>query len=197
MGIDLTGGRFCRQPSTGAVDDGAAVAVLLALAHKLHRGELHPGRTSVTLLLTLGEEAQMQGALAYVRDRDSWPLPAYVVNLELLGQNGGYLLWDQDGTALLRLPADADLNRLLAQTVEHVTGKPPARQSLISSDTFAFLRAGIPAATLGSFDRDLYGRGYHSALDNPSRVHPERLAESIEILSCLLSDIDAALGSSQ
>jgi hypothetical protein len=97
MGANLCGGRLIRRPSTGAVDNGAAAAVLMALARRLRHGDLHLDRTSITLLWTVGEEAQLQGALAYVRDREDWPLPVRVVNLEVLGQNGGYLLWEQDG----------------------------------------------------------------------------------------------------
>lgn len=194
VGVNLFGGRFRRRPSTGAVDNGAAVTVLLALARRLHRGDLCLDHTSVTLLLTVGEEAQMQGALAYVRDRKDWPLPACAINLEVLGQNGGYLLWEQDGTAMLRLPADPALNRALEQAVEAVAGERPVQVPVISSDGFAFLRQGLPAATLGSFDLDLGGRGLHSALDDPSRVDPERLAEAVAVLSHLLASMDAGEG---
>jgi hypothetical protein len=215
LGANLAGGRFSRRPSTGAVDNGAAVAVLLALAKRLshrrrtggagleqtprlRRDELGLDHTSITLLFTVGEEAQMQGALAYVRDRgkmeNSWPLPTHVVNLEVLGQNGGYLLWDEDGTAMLRLPTDPALNRALEQAVETVTEARPVRVPAISSDGFAFLRRGIPAATLGSFDLDLGGRGLHSALDDPGRVDPGRLAEAVAVLNCVLADMDAGAG---
>ena len=191
MGANLVGGRFSRRPSTGAVDDGAAVAILLALARQLHRGNLCLDQTAVTLLLTVGEEAQMQGALAYVRDRKDWPAPVSVVNLEVMGQNGGYLLWEEDGTAMLRLPADPALNHALERAVEAVMGERPIRVPTISSDAFAFLRQGIPATTLGSFDLDLGGRGLHSALDSPDRVSPQRLAEAVKIFSHFLEDADS------
>jgi len=139
----------------------------------------------------VGEEAQMQGALAYVRDRKDWPLPTCVVNLEVLGQNGGYWLWEEDGTVMLRMPVDPALNRALELAVEAVTGEQPVREPEISCDAFAFLRRGIAAATLGSFDRDLGGRGFHSALDNPGRVDPGRLAQAVEVLSRFLTDLDA------
>jgi hypothetical protein len=87
MGANLVGGRFSRYPSPGAVDDGTAVAVLLDLAERLHHGSLPLDQTSVTLLFTVGEEAQMLGALAYVRDRKAWALPVRVVNLEIVGQS--------------------------------------------------------------------------------------------------------------
>ena len=196
MGANLFGGRFSRSPSSGAVDDGAAVAILLELAKLLHREAFSLDVTAVTLLFTVGEEAQMQGALAYVDDMQAQDpagasLPACVVNLEVLGQNGGYLLWEQDGTAMVCLPNDAALNAALARAVEAVTGEMPIRAPQLNSDAFAFLRAGIPAATLGSYDRDLGGRGLHSALDSASRVDPARLAEAAEGLCHLLEELDA------
>jgi hypothetical protein len=192
MGANLVGGRFSRRPSTGAVDNGAAVAILLALARRFDRGRVRLHRTSVTLLLTVGEEAQLQGALAYVRDRRDWPASVSVVNLEVMGQNGGYMLWEEDGTAMTGLPTDPALNHALERAVEAVTGERPVRVPTISSDAFAFLRSGLPATTLGSFDMDLGGRGFHSEMDNPDRVSPERLVEAVEILSRFLVDADSA-----
>ena len=192
MGANLVGGRFSRRPSTGAVDNGAAVAALLALARQLHRRELGLEHTAVTLLFTVGEEAQMQGALAYVRDRKEWPLPAQAVNLEVLGQNGGYLLWEEDGTVMQRMAVDPALNRALERAVEAVTGKQPVREKLNSSDACAFLQQGIPAATLGSFDAALGNRGLHSAMDHPGRVDPDRLNEAVVVLGRFLTDLDKA-----
>jgi acetylornithine deacetylase/succinyl-diaminopimelate desuccinylase-like protein len=191
MGANLIGGRFSRNPSTGAVDNGAAAVILLALAQRLQREELILDRVLVTLLFTVGEEAQMQGALAYVRDREHWPVPIAIVNLEVMGQNGGYVVWERDGTAMLSLPTDPFLNQMLAEVVEEVTGDRPIPAPSISSDAFAFLRRSIPATTLGSFDLELGGRGFHSALDSPDRVHPGRLAETVEILGRFLESTDS------
>jgi hypothetical protein len=191
MGAHLAAGRLRRQQSSGAVDNGAAVAVLLDLALRLQRGTIPLEHTAVTLLFTVGEEAQMQGALAYVRDRDDWPLPARVVNLEILGQDGGYLLWVADGTAMLNLDADAELNMALARAVEAVTGAQPTTAPRINSDAFAFLRQGIPAATLGSFDQQLGERELHGPLDCAERVHPARLSQAADLLARFLVDLDS------
>ncbi len=190
MGANLLGGRFSRQPSSGAVDNGAAVAVLLDLARRLHRGSVDLDHTAVTLIFTVGEEAQMQGALAYVGRRTAWPLPTCAINLEVVGQDGGYLLWEEDGTAMQRLPADVNLNRALERAVEVVSGELPVRAPVINSDAFAFLRQGIPAATLGSLDTQMGERGLHSALDAAGRVDPDRLAETTRVLAYLLAEMD-------
>jgi hypothetical protein len=121
MGVNLIGGRFSHRPSTGAVDSGAAVAVLLAVARRLQRGSLH---------------------LA------------------------------------------------LERAAEAVTRERPLRAPTVSSDAFAFLRRGIPATTVGGFDRELGGRGLHSALDHPDRVDLARLAETVDLLTRFLTDLD-------
>ena len=186
MGANLAAGRLRRRPSSGAVDNGGAVVVLLDLARRLQRGEIPLQHTAVTLLFTVGEEAQMQGALAYVRDRDDWPLPVQVVNLEIVGQNGSYALWVEDGTAMRTLDADADLNDALARAVQAETGDRPTFAESINSDAFAFLRRGLPAATLGSLDRELGEADLHGPLDHADRIEPARLAQTADILTHFL-----------
>jgi hypothetical protein len=201
VGANLIGGRLVRQPSTGAVDDGAAVIALMRLGRRIQRRELQLDHTTVTLLLTVGEEAQMQGALAFVRDRyardrDKGACPTQVINLEVVGQNGGYLLWERDGTAMISLPADAALNSILDGGIREVAGTTPALIPQINSDGFAFLHRGIPAATLGSFDLERGGRGLHSAQDSPARVDPARVTETEKILAHVLQVLDAEQGGS-
>jgi Zn-dependent M28 family amino/carboxypeptidase len=172
------------------VDNGAAVAVLLSLAAHLRHGGLRLQNSDVTLLFSVGEEAMMQGALAYVRDRQGWPLPARAINLEILGQNGGYLLWENDGTAMQQWPSDAELNGALEAAIETVAGEQARRERIANTDAFAFLRQGIPAATLGSYDASLGARGLHSADDNPGRVDAARLVQATKVITHLLSELD-------
>jgi hypothetical protein len=190
MGASLAGGRLRRRPSTGAVDNGAAVAALLDLAGRRQRGTLHLDHTSITLLFTAGEEAQMQGALAYVRDRHEWALPTQVVNLEIVGQNGSYLLWSQDGTSMQPVDVDAALNAALARAIEAEAGERPTFHLAINSDAFAFLRQGIPAATLGSLDKELGETGLHGPQDQPGRIDSARLVQTVDIVARLLADFD-------
>lgn len=64
----------------------------------------------------------------------------------------------------------------------------------INSDAFAFLRHGVPATTLGSYDAILGGRGYHSAQDSPERVDPDRLQETVLVLVRFLRELDTKDG---
>jgi hypothetical protein len=63
-----------RKPSQGAVDDGAACAILLGLAEHYHHNPSALQRTRLTVALFSGEEINMQGSRAYVQSRN-WPLP--------------------------------------------------------------------------------------------------------------------------
>ena len=184
LGLHLTLGRVI-TPSQGAVDNGAACAVILKLAERLSKEGVPSPHTRVTLVLFTGEEANMQGSRAYVRSRD-WRLPTRVVNLELLGQDGPYVLWVRDGDAFHRVETPAALRAWVNQAVQEVTGEPAQEEDLINSDAFSFLRQGIPAVTLGTRHSRWGTRGLHRPTDNLSRITLPRLVEHEAVLWRLL-----------
>jgi hypothetical protein len=193
LGLNLTLGRF-RPPSQGAVDNGAACAILLGLVERIRQGAINLTHTRLTLAWFTGEELNMQGSLAYVKSRE-WSLPAQALNLEVMAQDGEYVLWEQDGYSLKLWPCSAEINQAVAQAVQQVTGAAPRFVGPVNSDGGSFLRVGIPASTLGTYDRLQRDRGFHSARDNLDRVVMERLPEAVEILARFIQAID--LGSDQ
>lgn len=180
LGFNMALGRFV-SPSQGAVDNGAACAILLMLADRLARGEVPLAHTWVTVALFTGEEQNMQGSRAYVRSR-AWSLPTMVVNLEMMGQDGPYVLWEHDGNAFRRVPTSPEVNALVRAAVREVTGSAPQVVDLINSDAFSFLSVGLPATVLGTHDRRWGGGGLHRPTDNLNRVAMGRLPEGVEIL---------------
>lgn len=192
LGMHLLLGRLAR-PSSGAVDNGAACAVLLALAERLAAAP--PRRARVTLAIFGGEEVNMQGSAAYVRDSFppalNSPRPAAVV-LELLGQRGPYVVWRRDGNALRTLPASPEMLALLGEAVRAVTGEAPQEELLINSDACSFLAAGVPAAVLGTADPQLGVGGLHGPGDTLDRVDLARLPEHVAVLEELIRRYDAA-----
>lgn len=188
LGLNLSLGRFV-APSLGAVDNGAACAILIGLAQRLARGDPQLGRTRVTLALFAGEEVNMQGSRAYARGRD-WPRPAAALNLETMAQDGDYVLWQRDGNALGSMPTTPGLNAALAGVVREATGCPARFVDLINSDGFSFLSMGIPASVLGTHHRSLGGGGLHRPSDNMSRVVMSRIPEAVEILARFLETCD-------
>ncbi|MCP4168407.1 MAG: Zn-dependent exopeptidase M28, partial [Chloroflexi bacterium] len=188
LGLNLLLGRVA-QPSQGAVDNGAACAVLLGLAQRLASAKIELARTQVTLAIFAGEEVNMQGSAAYVRQQD-FPLPLSALNLELVGQNGPYILWRADGNAFTRIPTSQPLNDDLSAAVLAVTGERVQWQDYLNSDTYSFLSAGIPAATLGSLDNTYGVRELHRPTDNVARVAVERLPECVDILATFIKAHD-------
>ncbi len=184
FGLNLTLGRLL-QPSQGAIDNGAACAVLLDLADRLAMREITMQHTRVTIALFGGEEVGMQGSRAYVGSRD-WPLPTVAINLEILGQDGDYVIWGREGNGLRRIPTTAELNQVLAGVVAETTGEFPRYIDALMSDGFSFLSAGIPTAVLGTYHSQMEGGGLHRPTDNLARVVIARLPESVEVLTEML-----------
>lgn len=189
LGLNLSLGRLRKNPSQGSVDNGAACAILLGLAERMNRGDVSLKKTHLTLALFGGEEVNMQGSRAYVRQRDC-PLPARALNLEIMAQDGDYVYWEQDGTSLRLVPASPEVNCLIAQAVLEVTGADARPVGPVNSDGYSFLQAGIPASTLGTYSTTWQDRGFHLPSDNLERVVMERLPEAITILERILSRVD-------
>jgi Zn-dependent M28 family amino/carboxypeptidase len=181
VGVNLLPGRLIEQ-SQGAVDNGAACAIVLALAARLSQAQL--SQTRVTLAFFGGEEVSMQGSLAYVRGR-AWPLPTAAINLELMGQRGPFVIWQREGNVLTSVPTDPALNQQVAAVVAEVTGGAPALVGGINSDGYSFIRNGIPACVLGSYDPQQGGGGLHRPTDSLERVALERLPVAVAILERL------------
>ncbi len=190
LGLNLTLGRLF-PPSQGAVDNGAACAILLGLVAQLAGGEQALRRTRVTVALFTGEEVDRQGSMAYVASRE-WSLPARAINLEVMAQNGDYVLWEEDGSIFRRQPTDPALNGVLRGAVNRVSGSPPRAGGPILSDGAAFLAAGLPTAVLGTYDRDLGDTGFHSPQDCLERVDFARLPQGVQILAEALMELDRA-----
>jgi len=188
LGLNLSTGRLLR-PSQGAVDNGAACAILLGLADHISNLQSPLSNTKLTIALFAGEEVQMQGSRAYIRGRD-WPLPAIALNLEAMGQDGGYVYWEQDGNAFGLTPTSAQVSAAIANAVRQVTGQPAQPAGPVNSDGFSFVSAGIPTGVLGTFDSRLKETGFHRPTDNLERVVTPRLPEGVEILSRFIQEYD-------
>ena len=189
LGINLSFG-WLKEPSEGAVDNGAACAILLSLSQKLNRKDIHLQKTSIKLILFSGEEVNMQGSTAYVNDL-IFDIPTYAVNLEVMAQNGDYVYWEQDGTSLKLLPTSAMLNKLFVDIVMEVTNIKPIPGEPINSDGGSFLRKNIPATTIGTYDKVLKERGFHSKKDNIGRVALERIPEGVTILTKFIQNFES------
>lgn len=194
LGLNLTTGRLSPQ-SCGAVDNGAACAIILGLAESLaETGESLAARkkirankstflqnTRLTLALFTGEEVDRQGSRAYARSRD-YPLLTAALNLEAMGQDGPYVLWDCDGSIYSLRTCDHRLTGLASSSIVDLTGTSPVSGGPMLSDGAAFIEQDIPTAVLGTYDTRWRDRGFHKPSDNLDRVVPERLVEGVMLL---------------
>jgi len=187
FGLHLLLGRLL-EPSTGAVDNGTSCAILLGLAERLASDRALLADKKITLALFTGEEVNMQGSRAYVRERD-WPLPAVAVNLEAMAQDGTTIYFEQEGTVFRLQPTSEKLNQAIVQATEQVTGQAAQPFGRVTSDGGTFVLAGIPATTIATLDTHLGETGFHRPADNLKRVVFERLPQSVEILQSILEKI--------
>ncbi|HUI26884.1 MAG TPA: M28 family peptidase [Candidatus Kryptonia bacterium] len=191
----LSGGAMVHARSPGALDDGAAVATLLQLAHRLGAGAPQLDHTEVDIVLFAGEEVGLQGSARYVAERFTPrpTVPTYVINAEGWGFGPLLSYFTSDRSVLKRYDASTPLVRALDRVyrkVTHGVGLAPDVQPL-TSDARSFLAAGIPSVTLssqGSGEDRL--RGLHSAADSRDRIQPAALDQTLEFLQAALVDID-------
>lgn len=152
--------------STGSLDNGLGVGVLLALARHLEHTGL-PDGARVQLLVTDKEEAGLKGAKAYVRDcQAAADCPDVALNLNILGYGDGISVsgsadhaWFGDGDSLLAngtvsvTPAEAQLEQLLRAAAANAGMQVHATPGwTLQSDHVAFQRAGLPALGLSGMD---------------------------------------------
>jgi Zn-dependent M28 family amino/carboxypeptidase len=143
----------------GAVDNGSALATLLAIAQA---SAGHPTRRSQMFLFTCGEEQGLLGSSAYVQ-RPLWPLAKTVadVNLESLNWVGPshdieFLGGERSDLWALGTKVAAAMGMVLRPNDPDVQGL------YFRSDHFPFARAGVPAVSPGFSllgQRDYFGDG--------------------------------------
>lgn len=187
FGLHLSLGRLL-EPSQGAVDNGAACAIIIGLAEQITSGKIPIEGKKITLALFTGEEVNMQGSRAFVNHHERH-LPAAALNLEAMAQDGDTIYFERDGNVFRLLPTAETLNQAIASAVEQVTGHAAQPYGRITSDGGSFVLAGIPATTIATIDTRLGVTGFHRPADNLRRVVFERLALSVEILEVFLSKI--------
>lgn len=150
----------------GAADDAAAVAALLEAARALA-----PGRNTLRILITDGEEVGLLGAQGYV-DALEEKTPTLVLNFEARGGGGPVFMFEtSDGN----LP----LVRAFAATAPtpHASSLMYALYKLLPNDTdlSVFKRAGMAGLNFAFVDRWSH---YHTALDTPENLDQRSLQQS-------------------
>ena len=174
--------------SLGAVDNGTAVVTLLAMAKDIRDGNVHIGRSNITILFTSGEEVNLQGARWYAQKRfkekqNKPDLPAFLVNLEVVAQSGNLVHWKRVGKLFRYLSADPDLIRRFNTVWSDISGNQMDTIDKLADDSFEFGLVGIPFVTVGHSGLPGPGMGgFHRETDNMERVSEKNLELMIRTL---------------
>ena len=104
---------------TGAIDDGAGVAVSMQAIHLLHKLGIHPRRT-VRMIAWMSEEEGSEGAAAYMADHeDDFANHIGAIECDLGADH-------PDGIFYAGKPALGDWLRPVAQVLDAIGAETPA-----------------------------------------------------------------------
>lgn len=155
---------------TGAIDDGAGVAIVMAAA-KLIRDLPQPPRRTLRVVLFGSEEIGLFGGRAYAEAHKE-ELSRHVIVAEAdFGQGPVYAF--QTGVA----NPDAPSLRRIRAALAPLGVIPADNESNGSSDVEPLSEAGVPAATLMLDGADYFDL-HHTADDTLDKIHPDRINQS-------------------
>jgi Zn-dependent M28 family amino/carboxypeptidase len=179
------------DPGTGAIDDGAGVAISAAAAHLIGQLPRHPART-IRVVFWGSEETGGSGA-AYL-DMHRNELGKIVMAGESdLGSDNVYMLEMPPGA--VDNPQLSPLASILAP-LKIMVAKSPALDA--GSDVEAIRRAGVPVLALHQ-DANRYFDYHHTADDTLAIVDPVQLRQNVAAWAATLemvadSDTDFRAG---
>ncbi len=155
---------------TGAIDDGAGVAIVTAAA-KL-AGEMGRPRRTIRVVLFGAEEVGLLGARAYLKAHED-EIDRHVLVSE--ADFGADRVWRMDsGVGEAALPFVAAVHRLLRPLGIGRGGN----DSLGGSDVSVLARAGVPAIGLRQ-NGMRYFDIHHTADDTLEKIDPRQLAQNV------------------
>ncbi len=170
---------------TGALDDGAGVAIIVAAGKLIRDLPQHPKRT-IRLVLYGSEETGLWGGKAYARKHQA-ELPAHVIVAEPdFGQ--GPIYGFQTGVTNAEEPS---LKRIATALVP-LGIVPGDNYSRGSSDVEPLADAHVPAVTL-QMDGTDYFDFHHTPNDTLDKIKPERINQCVAayaVFAYLAAELD-------
>jgi len=175
------------DPGTGAIDDGAGVAISAAAAHLIDKLPQHPART-IRVVFWGSEETGGSGA-AYLEAHKTELDRIVLAGESDLGSDNIYALELPKGS--VDDPQLAELPTILAP-LKIMVAKTPALDG--GADVEAIHRAGVPVLALHQ-DANRYFDYHHSADDTLAIVDPVQLKQNVAAWAATLymiadSDVD-------
>jgi carboxypeptidase Q len=170
---------------TGAIDDGAGVAIVLAATRLIHNLPQHPRRT-IRVVLFGSEEIGLVGGKAYAQTHKA-EADRYVVVAEP-DEGQGPVYRFQTGVAN---PEEPTLQRIRA-ALKPLGIEPGNNSSRGSSDVEPLNEIHVPAVTL-ALDATDYFDLHHTPDDTVDKVKPERINQTtaaFAVFTYLAAELD-------
>lgn len=188
----LSAGMFLSGRSHGAIDNGAACAVLMRLAEKLRHHP--PERTAIQLVFFSGEEIMAQGSRTWLARGfgHAGQLPVRIVNFDPLGASTELAVLGYERGLIRSYPAHPEVVTLLDRAHRRLRRRPIEVIELSGlTDAWPFLRAGFPAATVfNPVPPFAIPRGLHSVEDRADRIAPGALDEALRFAEFVVREYD-------
>lgn len=162
---------------TGAIDDGAGVAVSMQAIHLLHDLGLHPRRT-VRFVAWMSEEEGSQGAAQYVKDhRDQMASHIGAIETDLGADH-------PTGIYYAGKPALGHWLRPVSQVLSGIGAEILDHSGETGEDISGLTDNGVPSFAPIQ-DSRFYFNYHHTAADTFDKVHPKHLNENAAVVTVL------------
>jgi hypothetical protein len=162
---------------TGAIDDGAGIAVAMQALHMMQKLGLHPART-IRFVAWMAEETGGEGAATYAADHAT-EVSNHVGALESdLGCD------HPTGVSFAGSPALIDWLRPVAHELEPLGAAVLRPAPEAGQDIAAIVSKGVPGFA-PTQDSRYYFNYHHTAADTLDKVNPRHLAENAAVVAVM------------
>jgi carboxypeptidase Q len=160
---------------TGAIDDGAGVAVAMEAAHLIQQFHLRPKRT-IRMIAWMNEENGTRGSKQYAKDHASEFPNHFAVN-ETDGGAGHPV-----GLNLKTKPEVKKMFEPVAKILEEIGAGTLNLAEHVGADTDPIEKAGVPAFSPMQ-DNRFYFNYHHTAADTLDKIVPRELQENAAVVA--------------
>jgi Zn-dependent M28 family amino/carboxypeptidase len=174
---------------TGAIDDGAGCAIVMAVAKLIASLPRRPART-IRVVLYANEEFGLSGARVYATNHAD-ELAKHVLALE--ADLGADKVWGMRATAT---PAGREYLREVARDLEPLGVEWLDQEAFGGADLSTLEPAHVPLADL-AHDASTYFDYHHTADDTLDKIDPASLAQAVAayaVVAWRAADSDVAFG---
>ena len=162
---------------TGAIDDGAGVAVSMETANLVQKLHLKPKRT-IRVIAWMNEENGLAGSKQYAKDHEK----EWMNHFAAMETDGG-----ADHPLGINIKAKPEVKKMFAPIAAILQGSGAGMLSLVEhcgADIGPMEKAGVPAFSPIQ-DSRFYFNYHHTAADTLDKIVPKELAENAAVVAVL------------